>query len=53
MEESAVHSKFLTSYIYHSHTSEEDDIPTAICINGGDTLLAGYVNTNALVAFDL
>lgn len=47
-----VASKYSHSFIYQSKHAEEDDIPTAICIHQG-SLIAGYVNNNFLVEFNL
>lgn len=51
-EESSVTSKYRHSYIYQSKHTEEEDIPTAICMHQGN-LYAGYVNNNFLVEFNL
>ena len=40
------------SFVYQSKNTEEEDIPTAICIHQG-SLFAGYVNNNFLVEFSL
>lgn len=45
-------SKYKSSYIYQSKNTEEEDIPTAICIHQG-SLYTGYVNNNFLVEFHL
>ncbi len=45
-------SKYKHSYIYQSKHTEEEDIPTAICVHQGN-LYAGYVNNNFLVEFNL
>jgi hypothetical protein len=50
--ETTVNSKYRASYVYQSKNNEEEDIPTAICMHQG-LLLAGYVNNNFLVEFDL
>jgi hypothetical protein len=44
----SVASKYSHSFVYQSKNTEEDDIPTAICIHQG-SLIAGYVNNNFLV----
>ena len=47
-----VTAKYRGSYIYQSKNNEEEDIPTAICTHQGN-LIAGYVNNNFLVEFNL
>lgn len=51
-EEGSVQAKCKHSYIYQSKNTEEEDIPTAICMHQGN-LFAGYVNNNFLVEFNL
>lgn len=51
-DESSVSSKYKHSYIYQSKHTEEEDIPTAICVHQG-SLYAGYVNNNFLIEFNI
>jgi hypothetical protein len=51
-DENNVGSKYKSSYVYQSKNTEEEDIPTAVCIHQG-SLFTGYVNNNFLVEFNL